>query len=146
MTIEHYKVPPPEYKIGDTIMCVKHLSRPLLGKVRDIFVTNIVGGSHEYFLDPLEGFEEDQLFERGGCREPDVVPVDNTTAQRMTFLKKDIVTKEDIICKMCNDCCKKIKKPIENDINRKDKILRELQYRAMVKIPDWKKRMYYFER
>lgn len=50
-----FKKPPPEYKVGDTIMCVEHLSRPLLGKVRDIFVSNIAGFSHEYFVDPLEG-------------------------------------------------------------------------------------------
>lgn len=141
-----YKVPPPEYKIGDVVMCVERISRPLLGKVRDIFVTNITGSSHEYFLDPLEGFEEEQLFEGKGCREPDVVPIDNITAQRMTSLKKDIVSKEDISSKMCNDCCEKVKKPIEKEIYRKNKTLKELQYRTMAKIPDWKKRMNYFER
>jgi hypothetical protein len=141
-----YKKPPPEYKVGDVVMCVKHLSSPLLGKVRDIFVSDIAGFSHEYFMDPLEGFEKEQLFEGGGCREPDVVPIDNTTVQRMVSLKKDIVSKEDISNKMCNDCCENVKRPIQKEIDRKSKILNELQYRTMAKIPEWKNRMYYFER
>ncbi len=143
---DEFKKPPPEYKVGDTIMCVSRLSRPLLGKIRDIFVSDSALFSHEYFLDPLEGFEGEQLFEGGGCREPDVIPVDDTTIKRMVSLKKDIVSKEDMANKMCNDCCDKIKGPIQKEIDRKDKVLRELQYRTMAKIPHWKKRMYYFER
>lgn len=141
-----FKKPPPEHKIGDTVMCVKNLSRPLLGTVRDIFVSDIAGFSHEYFIDPLEGFEEEQLFEGGGCREPDVVPIDNTTVQRMVSLKKDIVSKENISNKMCKDCCEKVRRPIQKEIDRKNNILDELQYRAMIKDPEWKKHIYYFER
>ena len=143
---KEYKVPPPEYKIGDTIMCVGRISRPLLGKVRDISVSDMALFSHEYYIDPLDGYEEDQLFEGGGCREPDVIPIDSTTVQRMVSLKKDIVAKEDIVRKMCNDCCEKIKKSTEKEMNTKNKVLRELQYRAMIKVPHWKERMYYFER
>jgi hypothetical protein len=45
-------------------------------------------------------FEGEQLFEGGGYREPDVVPIDNTTIRRMVTLKKDIVSKENISNKM----------------------------------------------
>ena len=47
---------------------------------------------------------------------------------------------------MCNDCCDKVKKPLEKEIERKDNVFKELQYRTMAKDPEWRKHMYFFER